>query len=302
VVNNSRNSIDAHQHYWDMTKTFRYEPYPEFLGVITYGWKQAGLDSLDRSFLPQDLEPEMAAVGCTHSVLINALNVPGETDWMLGLADRHDSIAGVVGWLDLTQPIDKIRARLDAMRQNPKLVGIRHLSQFEPDDDWLIRPDVVAGLGVLAQSDVPYDLLVNPVQLARVPKLSEKRPDLNMVIDHLAKPYIKRGDLEPWSRDMRAAAQNPRLYCKLSGMSTEADLQNWKKDDLVPYVSVVLDAFGIERVMYGSDWPVATLAGTYRQYYEALRYCLEKCLGTVSDAVQQAIYHDNAAKFYGLKV
>ncbi len=293
--------IDAHQHYWDMTKKFRYEPYPEFMGMITYGWKEAGLDSLDRSFLPKDLEPQMAAVGCTRSILVNAINVPDETAWMLDLADYHDSIAGVVGWVDLTRPVEQVASSLEALRTHPKLVGIRHLSQFEPDDDWLLRPNVVAGLGVLARMDVPYDLLINPVQLSRVPRLSEQCPDLNMVIDHLAKPYIKRGALEPWARDMQAAAANPRLYCKLSGMITEADAQNWKNDDLVPYVEVVLKAFGVERVMYGSDWPVATLAGSYAQVHDALRYCLERILGTMSETVEQAIFHNNAARFYSLK-
>lgn len=294
--------IDAHQHYWDMTQKFRYEPYPEFLGMITYGWTEAGLPALDRSFLPEDLEPQMAAVGCTRSILVNAINVPGETDWMLKLADRHDSIAGVVGWIDLTQPVELVASNLESLRQHPKLVGIRHLAQFEPDDAWLVRPDVVEGLNTLARMRVPYDLLVNPVQLACVPQLSEDCPDLDMVIDHLAKPYIKRGEREPWSHGIQAAAANPRMYCKLSGMITEADAQNWKNDDLVPYVEVVLKAFGIERVMYGSDWPVATLAGSYAQVYNALMYCLERLLGTVSDTVERAVFHDNAARFYHLNL
>ena len=204
--------IDAHQHFWDMSKTFRYEPYPEFLGVITYGWKEAGLGGLDRSFLPEHLEPQLREVGVTKTVLINALNVPGETDWMLELADQHETIAGVVGWVDLTKPADIVRQALKERIGHPKFAGIRHLSQFEPDDDWLLRPDVIAGLGVLAELALPYDLLVNPVQLARVPKLSEQRPDLMMVIDHLAKPYIKRGELEPWARHMRAAAENPKMF------------------------------------------------------------------------------------------
>ena len=292
--------IDSHQHYWETGRTFRFRGLSWVLGAVTYGWKQAGLQQLDRDFLPADLEPQISAIGCDRTVLVQALNNLDETRWGLELAGAHESIAGVVGWIDLTQPVEKVQSDLDGLRSNPKLCGIRYLVEFEADDDWLLRPAVVSGLGVLERTGVPYDLLLRPRHLSRLPALSAKLSGLDMVIDHIAKPNIKRGVLEPWRRDLRLASENPRVLCKLSGMITEADVEAWKPDDLTPYVEAALEAFGTERVMFGSDWPVSTLAGSYDQVYSALQHALRQVLGDPDKDVERAIFHGNAQRFYSL--
>lgn len=290
--------IDAHQHYWDIDQVFPVDGMPWFLGAVTYGWRPAGLAALDRSLLPLDLEPALAAKGIAGTILVNAIHSLGETRWMLDLARRHRSIEGVVGWVNLAQPAELVAQDLDQFALDATLVGIRHLAQFEPDERWHLRPDVLAGLRVLAQRGVPYDLLLKPSQLGHVPELSEKLPDLNMVVDHLAKPDIKHGTLEPWARDIRRAARNPRLFCKLSGMITEADHQRWTPADLTPYVETVLEAFGTDRVMYGSDWPVCTLAASYDRVYDALLDNLRRILGDLDGETERAIFRDNALRFY----
>jgi L-fuconolactonase len=213
---------------------------------------------------------------------------------MLELADTHPSIAGVVGWVDLTADPDGVASTLTALRSHPGLVGIRHLVHDEPDDDWLEREDVIRGLGVLEELDVPYDLLLRPQHLRHVPRLSERLPRLRMVIDHIAKPHIREHRIEPWASELREAAENPNVWCKLSGMITEADLASWTPDDLAPYVETTMDAFGAERLMYGSDWPVCTLAGSYEQVIGAVRHVLDE----PDPAVEASIFGGAAVSFY----
>ena len=292
--------LDAHQHYWEVDRAFRLGEYPEFLGVVTYGWKQAGLQALDRSYLPADLEPQMGAAGVAQSVVANALNNLGETQWLLQLAAECSSLAGVIGWVDLTRRPEQVEATLLELRRNPKLCSLRHLVEFEPDDDWLLRPDVIAGLRVLERHAIAYDLLLRPRHLRRVPALSDKAPALRLVIDHLGKPDIKNGVLEPWRSDLAVAAQNPSVFCKLSGMVTEADHAGWRPDHLVPYVEAALAAFGVERLMFGSDWPVCTLAATYEQVHSALHYALGQILGRLDEETERVLFYDNARRFYHL--
>ena len=219
---------------------------------------------------------------------------------MLDVANARDSVAGVVGWVDLTQPPELVARRLEGLRERLKLCAIRHLVEFEADDDWLLRADVLEGLGVLERMDVPYDLLLRPRHLAHVPRLSEKLLELDMVTDHIAKPNIKSGVLDPWRADIKAAAANPRMMCKLSGMITKADHERWKPDDLVSYVGTVVEAFGTDRVMFGSDWSVSTLAGSYEQAHSALRHALSTVQGGLDLTVEQSVFHDNTRRFYGL--
>jgi L-fuconolactonase len=275
---------DAHQHYWDTA-------------LFDYGWAAAGMAALERPFLPGELEPQLATAGIDRTILVQVLHSDDETEWLLRLAARHPSIAGVVGWVDLQAPPDAIEARLAVLREDPRLVGIRHLVHEELDDDWLIRPEVLRGLGVLERHDVPYDLLLRPGHLRHVPLLSERLPDLRMVIDHIAKPLIAEGRTEPWATEFRAAAANPNIWCKLSGMITEADHASWTPDDLAPYIEVALDAFGHDRLMYGSDWPVCTLAGSYAQVIGALR----TVLGSIDDATEARLFGGSAAEFYGIR-
>ena len=273
--------VDAHQHYWEV-------------GRFDYGWDRQGLPALDRDFLPADLEPQLAAAGVARTILVQVLHTAAETEWMLALAEAHPSIAGVVGWVDLTQDPDAIARDVEALRRDPRLVGIRHLVHEEPDDDWVVRDDVLRGLGVLEALDIPFDLLLRPRHLRHVPVLSERLPGLRMVIDHIAKPDIAGRGREPWQTEMRAAAANPNLWCKLSGMITEADHASWIPADLAPYVQATLEAFGPERLMYGSDWPVCTLAGSYDRVIGALR----SVLGDVDGAVESLIFAESAAGFY----
>jgi L-fucono-1,5-lactonase len=289
--------IDAHQHCWDVTQAFPAKGSSWILGAISYAWERAGLPQLARSFLPADLAPHLEAAGIQRTVLVNVLENIAETRWMLDLADANLSIGGVVGWVNLAQPIEGVRRDLATVR-HARLVGIRHLVQFEQEEHWLLRPDVVAGLKLLAAEGLAYDLLVHPGQLADVPALSDRVPELRMVIDHLAKPFIKDGIVEPWASDMRAAARNPQLFCKLSGMVTEADHRQWTPKDLRPYIEKVLDAFGVDRVMFGSDWPVCTLAAGYAQVYGALAQNLVDIFGSVPQHAQEAIFGGNAARFY----
>jgi L-fuconolactonase len=275
--------IDAHQHYWRVSRE-------------DYGWAAAGLPALDRDFLPDLLEAELIHSGIDRSVLVQVLHTRAETSWLLGLAGQYGSIAGVVGWVDLTEDPDQIALDLAALGADPKFVGVRHLVHEEPDDEWLIRSDVLRGLEVLQDAAVPFDLLLRPKHLRLVPILSERLPTLRMVIDHIAKPAIAAGRLEPWSTDFRVAASNPNVWCKLSGMVTEADHERWASGDLAPYVAVALTAFGPERLMFGSDWPVCTLAATYGQVVGALR----EVLGSLNQPTTDSIFGATAAAFYHL--
>jgi L-fuconolactonase len=273
--------IDAHQHYWEV-------------GRFDYGWDRQGLPALDRDFLPADLEPQLEAAHVARTILVQVLHTADETEWMLALAGAHSSIAGVVGWVDLTQDPETVAGDLEALRRDPRLVGIRHLVHEEADDDWLVRDDVLRGLSVLEAMDVPFDLLLRPRHLAHVPTLSARLPRLRMVIDHIAKPEIAQRRREPWRSDMLAAAANPNVWCKLSGMITEADLASWIPADLAPYVEATLEAFGPERLMYGSDWPVCTLAGSYDRVIGALR----SVLGDADASVESLIFAESAVRFY----
>jgi L-fuconolactonase len=274
-------AIDAHQHYWDV-------------GRFDYGWREQGLPALDRTFLPAELEPQLDAAGVARTILVQVLHSAQETEWMLRLADAHPTIAGVVGWVDLTLDPDSLAAELERLRAEPRLVGIRHLVHDEPDDDWLAREDVGRGLAVLERLDVPFDLLLRPRHLRHVPRLSERLPRLRMVIDHIAKPEIASGKTEPWASELRAAAENPNVWCKLSGMVTEADRASWTAQDLAPYVETTLEAFGPERLMYGSDWPVCTLAASYDRVIDALL----TVLGELDDATDTQLFGGSARAFY----
>jgi L-fuconolactonase len=277
------NVVDAHQHYWEV-------------GRFDYGWTRQGIAALDRDFMPAELEPQLRVARVARTVLVQVLHTEDETRWMLDLARRHASIAGVVGWVDLTAPPDAIHAALERLLADPRLVGIRHLVHEEPDDDWLAREDVLRGLRVLEERDVSFDLLLRPRHVRHVPRLSERLPRLRMVIDHIAKPHIRDHLMEPWASGMAAVAANPNLWCKVSGMITEADHAAWTADDLRPYIETVLRAFGPERLMYGSDWPVCTLAGSYDRVIGALR----DVLAGVDESTETRIFTSSASAFYRL--
>jgi len=278
-----REVIDAHQHFWQLSQPF------------DYGWLDTpGLESIRRDFLPSDLDSRINDVDVDRTVFVQTQHNVEENRWVLGLADNHDFIAGVVGWVDLTS--DDCESQLMEFRDHEKFVGIRHVTQDEPDDDFIIRPDVLRGLRVLEKHRVPFDLLFYVKHLKHATTLATMLPDLPMVIDHLAKPEIKAGRLDGWREDLEAAARHPHMHCKLSGLVTEADWNAWKPADLRPYVEVALNAFGPSRCMFGSDWPVCELAASYQQVHDALR----EIVGQLGASELDQIFGGTASQFYGL--
>ncbi|MEU0894497.1 amidohydrolase family protein [Streptomyces massasporeus] len=244
--------VDAHHHVWD-------------LSVRDQDWITGPeLAPLRRDFTMKDLASEARAAGVAHTVLVQTVTVPEETPEFLALADGHDLIAGVVGWTDLTRPdIADELARLRALPGGRYLKGIRHQVQGEPDPEWLLRPDVHRALAAVADAGLVYDLVVLPHQLPACVRSAAALPALTFVLDHLGKPPIAAGALEPWATGLRALAALPNTVAKLSGLVTEADPASWTVEDLRPYADVALEAFGPGRLMYGSDWPVSTLGAAY---------------------------------------
>jgi L-fuconolactonase len=247
---------------------------------------------LRRNYLPEDLAPILARNRFDGSVLVQANTVAAEAEWMLELATRHDFIKAVVAWVDLTDP--KLGERLDQLQRHPRFKGVRHPVHDEADPRWLLREDVLRGLAELERRDLPYDLLLRPVHLPLVPILAERFPKLRMVIDHLAKPPIARHSLEGWAKQFAAAAQYPHVWCKLSGMITEADHRNWKAAHLLPYVAHAMRCFGPERLMFGSDWPVCLLAGSWKQVLAAFT----QALGAQPLDIREKLIGGNACAFY----
>ena len=276
--------IDAHQHFWQHSLPF------------DYSWQDAeALAPIRRDYLPDDLAPLIQEVGIERTVFVQTQHNVEENRWVLGLAEQHDFIAGVVGWVDLAS--EACEDQLLEFKDHPKFVGIRHVTQDEPDDDFILRPDVRRGLGVLQQHGVPFDLLFYVKHLKHAATLAREFPDLPMVVDHLAKPRIKDAALDDWIDNFRAAAEFPNVFCKLSGMITEADWGHWQPQDLRPYVETALESFGPQRCMYGSDWPVCELAGSYQQVHAAL----VEVLGPLGQSESDAIFGGTAERFYGLK-
>ncbi len=276
-------TVDAHHHLWERGRPF------------DYAWLDApALAPIRRDYLPADLLPLLRAEGIDRSVVVQTQHDVAENRWALDLADRHPFLAGVVGWVDLAS--DRCEEQVVEFRADPRFVGVRHVVQDEPDDDFLVRPEIARGLRVLAKHGVPFDVLIHVKHLRHVPTLARALPGLSMVIDHLAKPGIKRRRVADWLPGFRETASFPNISCKLSGMITEADWRAWTVADLRPYVEVALDAFGPDRLMFGSDWPVCELAGGYG----AVRRALDEALGPITAAERAAIFGGTATRFYGL--
>ncbi|PYE50284.1 amidohydrolase family protein [Paenibacillus barcinonensis] len=273
--------LDAHQHFWNYN-------------VREYGWIGEEMSVIRRSFLPEDLEPILTEAGVSGCVAVQARQNLEETEWLLELADKHEFIQGVVGWVDLCS--EDAAAQLARYASNPWLKGVRHVIQDEPDVKFVLREDFQSGIALLEQHNLAYDLLVSKEQLPYTAELVHKFPRQRFVIDHLAKPDIKAGIQSPWKEAIEAVAVHPNVHCKLSGMVTEANWNTWTQEDVTPYLDTVLRAFGPERVMYGSDWPVCTVAGTYTQVHNLL----QTHVNTLSAAEKQMIFGDNCAAFYGL--
>ncbi len=276
-------TIDAHQHFWQLSLPFD-----------TAWLREPQHAPICRDYLPADLKPHLDRCGIEKSIFVQTQHDLNENRWALSLAEHYDFIAGVVGWVDLKSA--DCESQVLEFKSHPRFVGVRHITQGESDPDFIIRPDVLRGLKVLEKYEIPFDLLFYVKHLRHAKTVARHVPGLPLVIDHLAKPRIKDGEIDEWLPHLKAAAACPNVYCKLSGMITEANWTQWKPTDLQPYVDHALELFGPERCMYGSDWPVCELAGSYEQAYGAIK----ECLSGLSADEQAKIFGDTAAQFYRL--
>lgn len=277
---------DAHHHVWDLS--VRDQPW--ITGIA--------MRPLRRTFRPADLQALAASNAVTTTVLVQTIPAAEETPELLAVADGSDLVAGVVGWVDLTAPdvADRI-ATLQAEPTGDRLVGIRHPLQNEPDPDWITRPAVLRGLGAVAAAGLTYDLLILPHQLPAVLSAVQSVPELRFILDHGAKPPIRTRQTEPWATEIRRLATNPNTACKLSGLVTEADWTNWTVQTLRPYADVLIDAFGPQRLMFGSDWPVCLLAATYEQVAAAA----EELSAELNTAERAQVFSGTANTWYRLR-
>lgn len=273
--------IDAHQHFW------HYDP-------VRDAWITDQMSVIRRDFLPNELEASCRENGIDGTVAVQADQSERETDFLLGLAERHPLIRGVVGWVDLRAP--DLSQRLEHYRTFPRFRGVRHVAQAEADD-FLTRDDVAHGIGRLREFGLTYDVLVYAHQLPSVLALVERLPDQSFVVDHVAKPQIRDGEMEPWATHMKALAQHRNVHCKVSGLVTEADWERWQPTDLQPYLDVVFEAFGPDRLMFGSDWPVCLLAADYKKVLELI----ETYAAHLSEEVRDSLFGGTATRFYGLE-
>jgi L-fuconolactonase len=273
--------IDAHQHFWRYT-------------AARDTWITAEMSVLRRDFLPGDLLPELKAAGFAGSIAVQADQSDAETSFLLDLADRNPAIRGVVGWVDLCAP--DVSARLEKYSRAAKLSGFRHIAQAEADD-FLLRADFSRGIDALKRFDFTYDILIYERQLPAAIALVERHPQQRFVVDHLAKPAMRAKHMAFWARGMRVLAANPNVYCKASGLVTEADWKSWRADEFAPYLDVVFETFGADRVMFGSDWPVCLLAATYVQVTQLI----EDYVRALPAADQEKVFGGNAMRFYGLE-
>lgn len=275
--------VDSHQHFWNLAK-------------VDYPWLIPAYGPLYANFAPRALEPQLKSAGIDKTILVQSANSYEDTVSMLTQSEDHDWIGAVIGWVPLLNP-DQARQDLERYRQHPKFRGMRHLIHEEPDPDWVVQPKVIEGLNVLAEFNMIFEVVaVYPNHLKHVPTLAEQIPDLTMVIDHLAKPPIKNKEMGEWAEQMAAAARYPKVHAKVSGLNTAADWENWSADDLKPYIDFAIDQFGAQRLMFGSDWPVAILAGDYNKVWTETNRALE---GRSRDQVD-AILGGTAARVYRL--
>jgi L-fuconolactonase len=274
--------IDAHQHFW------RFNP-------VRDAWITVEMSAIRRDFLPEDLVPELDANAVDATIAVQADQSEAETKFLLGLAEGNQRIAGVVGWVDLQSP--EVEKRLEHFARFGKLRGVRHVVQAEADDRFLVRPEFVRGVGRLKEFGLTYDILIYPRQLPAAIELVAKLPEQKFVVDHLAKPEIRAGKIEPWAGQIREIAANPKVYCKLSGMVTEADWKSWKPKEFGSYFDVVFDAFGAQRVIFGSDWPVCLVAATYAQ----VKRIVESYIDHHQTNNRESIFGLNAIDFYNLR-
>jgi len=273
--------IDGHQHFWTTQRD-------------DYGWLTPDLEALYRDFMPEDLQPLLDRAGVEHTVLVQAAATTDETRYLLGIAKHHPMVAGVVGWVDMDSRTEALEA-LDEFLQHPKFVGVRPMIQDIEDPAWIDRPELGIVLDALIEDNVRFDALVRSVHLPFLLNCLTRHPELRVVIDHGAKPDIAEGEWQPWADSIAAIANQTSAYCKVSGLITEAE-SSQTYDDVMPYLDHLLDVFGPERLIWGSDWPVLNLAGDYEHWYAASTNRLKQL--AVQD--QENFLGRNAIRFYGL--
>ncbi len=273
--------IDSHHHFWS------YDP-------LEYDWIDDTMQPLRRDFLPEHLRTEIASAGVDGVVSVQARQNLNETEWLLDFAANEDFIKGVVGWVELSSP--NVSAELEHFAANPKLKSIRHVVQGELDDQFILRPDFNRGIRELKKFDLAYDILIFERHLPQTIRFVDTHPNQRFILDHIAKPRIKDNVLEPWNTHFRELAKRPNVYCKASGMVTEADYGEWTEVQLKPYFDAALEAFGPERLMFGSDWPVCLLACEYARWHKLVSSWIKK----LSSAEQSRILGGTAIEAYQL--
>lgn len=273
--------VDSHQHFW------HYHP-------VRDGWITDEMAGLKRDFLPADFLPELRASGIDACVAVQADQSEEETRFLLDLAEKHREIAGVVGWVNLLD--ERVEERLEYFSHFRKLRGFRHIVQAEPDERFLMRKEFLRGVGMLSRFGFTYDILIYARHLPVAAEFVQQFPSQKFVVDHMAKPQIKARELDDWSRGMRAIAKHPNVSCKVSGLVTEADWKRWTPDDFRPYLDEVFTAFGVDRLMFGSDWPVCLLGGNYGR----VKAIVDDYTRSFSPIDKENIFGGNAIRFYGL--
>jgi L-fuconolactonase len=274
-------TIDAHHHLW------RYTP-------AEYGWINEEMQQLRRDFLPKDLIEEIAAAGIDGTIAVQARQTLEETRWLLDLADNTAAIRGVVGWAPIAG--EEFPACMEEFDGREKLKGLRHVIQGEKDEHYILREDFNSGIRTLAGSGQVYEILIYERHLEDTIHFVDEHPDQVFVLDHMAKPLIAAGVMEPWASRMRELGERENVWCKVSGLVTEADWKTWTPETLKPYIDVAVEAFGPERLMAGSDWPVCLVATDYKQWFSVLR----SYFGAFSEAEQARVFGGTAIEVYGL--
>ena len=273
--------IDTHQHFW------RFDP-------IRDNWITEDMGLIRKDVLPGEVEPLMKASGISGSIAVQADQSEAENTFLLELAAANSFIKGIIGWVDMRS--DDIEDSLQFYCQHKEIKGFRHILESETDRALMLTPEFKRGIAALSHYNYTYDILVRPDQLPYAIKLAELFPEQKFILDHIGKPLIREGNIEEWERDIRELALSPNVFCKVSGLATEADWNDWRYEHFLPYLDVVFDTFGVERVMFGSDWPLCLLAGGY----ERTTGILEQYTMRLTEAEQEMVWGANAVTVYGL--
>ena len=273
--------IDTHHHLWN------YNP-------VEFDWIDDEMAAIRKSFLPADLQATLANTGVEGVVTVQARQSLEETNWLLKLASENDFIKGVVGWVPLAD--ESIQQILEEYKSSPWLKGVRHVVQGEPDPEFILGKDFNKGISLLKNYNLVYDILIFEHQLANTIRFVDQHPEQQFVVDHIAKPKIKKNKLEPWAKNMKEMAKRENVSCKISGMVTEADYKLWTEEQLNPYFETILEAFGSSRLLFGSDWPVCLVATNYSNWLELVK----KTISNFSKEEQDFILYKNAQRIYNI--